>query len=164
FLPFSGNPKIINPASGLVASANSITDPAHYRRSTSAVHVEPRHRQARIESFLASRSDHSVDSFAALQRDIGTDYGVPIRDALLSAMTHTDNAGATDQMIEARELLRAWDGTYATDSVGATICHFTMHTLARRIILAVLGAPTGRRYLNTRRAVYRTQRLLRDAA
>jgi penicillin amidase len=159
FLTFAENPKIINPPNGLVASANSITDPHHYRRSTTAVHVEPTHRQRRIEATLASRYDHSVDTFAALQRDVGTDYGPRVRDALVAALAHAPLAERDRRVYE---LLAAWDGAYRVDAVGASVCHFTMQALARRIALAVLGETTGRRFLNTRRAVYRTQRLLTD--
>jgi penicillin amidase len=159
FLPFAENPKIINPDNGVVASANSIADPVNYRRSTTAVHVEPLHRQRRIESRLMQRADHSVDTFAALQSDIGTDYGPAIRDALITALAVHQ---LDDPARSARDLLQDWDGSYSVDAVGATICHYTMHALARRIMFAVLGETTGKRFINTRRAVHRTQRLLQD--
>lgn len=160
YLDFDENPKRINPDSGLVASANSIADPVNYRRSTTAVHVEPLHRQHRIEACLSQRTDHSVASFAALQSDVGTDYAVPVRDRIVGALASVE---LRDTAAGARDLLQSWDGAYTIDAVGATVCHATMNALARRIAFAILGNTVGKRFVNTRRAVYRTQRLLKDA-
>jgi penicillin amidase len=161
FLSFDENPKIINPARGYVASANAIADPEGYHVSTTAVHVEPGHRQRRIESFLAARRDHTVDSFAALQRDVDADYTRPLRDALLQHLTAVPPS--TDRERRAQRVLQEWDGTFAADRAGASLYAFTMRQLAERVLLAVLGEPAGRRYLATRRGVYRMQRLLLDA-
>ncbi|MBI3785716.1 MAG: penicillin acylase family protein, partial [Deltaproteobacteria bacterium] len=86
FLPFSQNPKMINPERGFVASANSITDPENYQALTTRVHAESRYRQTRIESQLAASTKHNVDTFKDLQSDIATDYSLPVRDAMLSLL------------------------------------------------------------------------------
>jgi penicillin amidase len=161
FHAFSENPKLVNPERGYVASANSIADAAQIPRSTTAVHVEPPHRQHRIEFFLAARHDHSVDSFKALQSDVGADYAPLLRDALVR---HLDAVPPdSDLARRALPLLRAWDGAFNVDRAGASLYVFTMRALADRVLLAVLGEKAGRRFLATRRGVFRMQRLLLDS-
>jgi len=161
FRPFSDNPKMINPPRGFVASANSITDPNNFAVATTRVHVEPRHRQTRIESFLAGSDRHSRDTFAAQQRDLGTDYGVPLRDALLRLLAPL--AARADLPGEAYRVLAAWPGDFGCESAGAPLLSFTQQELAKRILLPLLGPQLGPRYLHGRRGIPRVQRLLLDA-
>lgn len=160
FVPFAQMPKMLNPARGFVASANSIVDPDKFRIATTRVHVEPRHRQLRIESFLAGNAAHSCETFAALQRDLGSDYGVPLRDALLGLCSAF--AERSDAVGHAYRVLAAWNGDFTCDSAAAPLLAFTQQELARRVFAPLLGKETGRRYLNGRRAVLRVQQLLRD--
>ncbi len=161
FVPFAEMPKMVNPERGFVASANSIVDPENFRVATTRTHVEPRHRQTRIESFLAASTAHSAETFAALQCDVGSDYGVPLRDALVQLLAAF--AQRADLPGRAYRLLAAWPGDFVLDSAGAPLYVLTQHELAPRVFEAVLGKPVGRRYLRTRRSEPRLQRLLLDA-
>jgi penicillin amidase len=160
FHPFADNPKMLNPDRGFVASANSITDPDNFAVATSRVHVEPRHRQNRIESVLAATTVHSTETFAALQRDVGADYAVALRDALLPLCAGC--AGRSDVAGAAYRVLAAWDGRFDCDAAAAPLLSFTQQELARRVFEPLLGPEVGRRYLAGRRAVARVQRLLLD--
>jgi len=162
FLPFADHPKMINPERGYVATANSITDPGNYRALATAVHPEPRHRQTRIENFLAGSTEHTVETFAAQQRDTGSDYGVPLRDALLGLLGGSVPRDALRG--QAYQQFAAWSGDFGCDALGAPLYAFTLQALARRTFIALLGEPFGRRFLQTRRAIPRLQRLLLDAA
>ena len=173
FLPFSENPKIVNPERGWVASANTICDPERQHLSTSPVHPEPPHRQKRIEAFLAASDRHTVESFMALQRDIGTDYGPPLRDAIVGLVRRAGadapsngTGGSLDTSIEGRALqvLARWDGRFDIGSSGAPIYVFTLREFSRRALLPLLGPEAGRRFLGTRRGIPRAQRLLLDEA
>jgi len=161
FHPFADHPKMINPARGYVASANSLTDPENFQIATTRVHVESRHRQNRIESFLAATEAHSVDTFAAQQGDVGSDYGVPVRAALTELLAQF--ADRSDLPGRALRALAAWPGDFSCASAGAPLYVFTLHELARRAFDALLGKEIGRRYLNSRRAVPRLQQVLLDA-
>jgi penicillin G amidase len=157
FLPFSENPKIVNPERGWVASANSICEPETQHRSTTRTHVEPLHRQKRIEAALAASSAHSVASFQALQRDIGSDYGPALRDALLALIGPLEGSSLAAR---ARRVLERWDGGFDIGSAGAPIYAFTLRELAPRTLLPLLGGDAGHRFLATRRGLPRVQRLL----
>jgi len=158
FVPFGEMPKIQNPERGFVNSANSIVDPDNFRVATTTVHVEPRHRHDRIAGFLAARPKHSVESFMALQRDLGSDYGPRLRDALVRLLD--GGASLTPLQERAREELASWPGDFGCDSTGAPLFSFTQQALARRLCEALLGPAIGRRYVSNRRGVARTQRLL----
>jgi penicillin amidase len=162
FLPFAENPKILNPARGYVASANAVTDPTNFRAATTRVHPEPRHRQDRIEAFLAASTAHTTASFAALQCNVGSDYGQPLRDALLTLLDGIESRA--ELLGQGMSALRAWDGSFGCDSAGAPLFVFTQHELARRVFVPLLGTDVAGRFLSGRRAIPRLQRLLLDPA
>jgi penicillin amidase len=162
FVPFEEMPKILNPDSGFVASANSVVDPGDSSAIATLAHFEPRYRQQRIESFLADRGPHSCETFAELQADVGCDYAGPLRDALvgLLAPLESDRSPTGDAL----RLLVAWKGDFPVDSVGAPLFFFTQQALARRCFKALLGRDVGGRFANGRRALPRLHRLLLDEA
>jgi penicillin amidase len=162
FVPFEEMPKILNPACGYVASANSIVDAGTYRAATTAVHVEPRYRQRRIEEVLAASDRHTWESSAALQRDVAGDYAPPVRDALLGMLRSA--SAAREPYAAATAALAAWNGEFRCDAAGATVFVFVLQELARRVFEPLLGERVARRYLNGRRAVARLHRLLVDQA
>lgn len=162
FLPFSENPKIINPERGYVCSANSENDAESFHRLTTRVHVEPPHRHRRIATTLAAHHTHSVETFAAMQRDVGSDYGVPLRDALIALLAPC--AGRTDTVGTAYRTLAAWDGRFPAESSAAPLFSLTQRELGPRCFVPLLGQDAGRHYLNTRRGTARLQRLLLDPA
>lgn len=160
-LPFSANPKIIDPASGFVATANSFTDEKQNHLLSSRTHVEPPYRQRRIEAFLSSSDRHSIESFFALQSDIGSDYGTVLRDVLCTALEpryahHEGTRGA------AYKALRAWGGRYDTSEIAPSILAWWQRDLAEICFLSLLGPQAGRHFLRTRRAIPRLHRLLAD--
>jgi len=160
FLPYSENPKMRDPDRGYVCSANSITDPGNFRQLTSPVHPEPLHRQSRIEAFLAGSTQHDRASCERLQSDVGSDYGVPLRDRLLAWMEAQSPATAAE--VDARRVFAAWDGRFDVESAAAPLYVFTLQELARQVWTALLGPVVGKRFLTTRRSAPRLQSLLLD--
>ncbi|MDJ0868053.1 MAG: penicillin acylase family protein [Myxococcota bacterium] len=160
WVPFEEMPKQLNPGCGYVASANSIVDPDQADLVATPAHYEPRYRQERIERALAAHDAHSVESFRALQADVGCDYAGPVRDALVGLLARF----ADEDSREGRALatLRAWAGDFPVDSAGALIFVFTQQALMRRVFLPIVGSRAGPRYVGGRRALPRLQRLLLD--
>jgi penicillin amidase len=160
FLRFDEMPRRLDPANGFVASANSTTDPETHAVIFTLVHCEPRYRQRQIDAFLASRPSHSTASFAALQGRVESDYGAPLRDALMHLLADGFPAGGLAG--RALSLLADWDGCFGVDSAGATLFFHTQREIAHRIGEALLGKELGIRYANGRRALPRLHRMLLD--
>src|SRR5690606_4828081 len=82
YLDFSENPKTINPPTGVIATANSDTDPSQYPLMSTRVHCEPRYRQQRITDVLLQSDQHDLASMQALQKDVYCFYGVAMQATL----------------------------------------------------------------------------------
>lgn len=162
FLSFDEMPKLLQPADGAIATANSIVDPAQIGPIATRVHFEPRHRQDRIERLLAERSLHDVESFRSIQGDVRADYALPVRDAIVALLDR--HRGAASREGVALAALEAWDGVFDTESSAAAIFFFTQKALSEQVAIAMLGPRIGRRYANSRRALPRLQQMLGDAS
>jgi penicillin amidase len=156
WVPFAAMPKHLAPACGFVASANAATDPAHTIVFTTT-HCEPRYRTNRIEALLGARAAHTVETFAAIQRDVTGAHVPALRDAIVAAVgdAAVPDAGAL-------EVLRRWDGSFDTDASGAAIFALLQRELPARLLGPLLGAQLGARYGNGRRALPRLHALLLD--
>jgi penicillin G amidase len=162
FLPFAEMPQRLEPASGFVATANSTVAPGAQDAVFSLVHCEPRYRQRQIDAFLDGRPKHSTASFAALQGRVETDYGVPLRDAMMRCLAGGFPRGGL--AARALELLAGWDGSFVVESPAAALFFHTQRGLAHRLAEALLGGDLGMRYANGRRALPRLHRMLLDNA
>lgn len=161
WIPFDGMPKSLDPPGGRVATANSMTDPEQCPITFSAVHCEPRYRTTRIESSLDAIAQHTPDTYAALQRDVVGYYAPALRDALVQTIgSIAGNAVAATALAH----LRAWDGSFASDSCGALLYALMQQDLVRRLFTPVLGPQLGGRYANGRRGMPRLHQLLLDPA
>lgn len=158
---FAENPKILAPAGGAVASANSVTDRSNFEAIATLAHFEPRYRQDRIESVLGARRDHTTETMSALHADVVADYAPAVRDALV-ALTAGVAAGSVAS--RAREALAAWDGRFDVDSDGAPVFFFVQQRLLPLVFVPLLGTHVGRRFATGRRGLPRLQKLLVDAA
>lgn len=160
-LEFSGMPKVLAPASGAVASANSMTDPHNFRTIATAVHFEARYRQARIESLLAGEPLHSLDTFHAMQRDVEAVHLRKAREGMVAlAQQRIDAAGADARA--ALQVLVEWDCGCDVGSFGTTIFFFARKEMARLCFEPLLGSRVARRFLAGRRVLPRLHDLLGD--
>ena len=160
WIPFEEMPKQRDPARGFVATANSQTDPAQCAAVFTATHCEPRYRTDQIGARLAARRDHDAASFAAVQRDVSADYAPALRDAIVAAI---GAVSGNDVAARALAVLRAWDGTFPSDSAGAALFALLQQDLPFRLFVPLLGASLGPRFAHGRRAMPRLHRLLLDA-
>src|SRR5262249_51391061 len=113
-VPLALMPHRLNPESGFIATANSAPDvgaEAPYLRDDFPASYRPR----RIEEVLASRDDWDVPATKQLQMDEALLPWREIRDVVLAAPRASSDAAI------AIDLLAAWDGVAAVDSVAATV-------------------------------------------
>ncbi len=160
FLSFEEMPRILNPENGVVASANSIVNPDDFERIASRAHFEPRYRHDRIEKTLLAREAQDVKVSTDLQSDFGTDYALPLRDALLPMLAEFRGVAAHAGV--ALELFERWDGVFRCEDAAPAIYFFTMREALPRCLHPLLGPEVGPRYTGGRRALPRFHRLLLD--
>lgn len=132
FIPYADLPRSLNPPGGSIVTANNKIVSDRYRYHITA-DWQPPYRARRIESLIAGRDAHSIDSFKAIQADVTS---LAVRDLLpflLSSPTVSARAAA------ALELVRQWDGRMEADRPEPLIVTAWLRQLSRLIIADELG-------------------------
>jgi Protein related to penicillin acylase len=117
-------PKIYNPPSGWIASANAMNLPPDYpyrERIISFSWSDP-FRHDRIAEVLGKAGPHSIEESVALQHDV---LSLPAR-ALLAMLPKSPSTDAAP----AAKVLRQWDCAIGADSAGALLYELVMPALS----------------------------------
>ncbi|MGI5426010.1 penicillin acylase family protein [Streptomyces sp. CA-179760] len=122
-------PRIVDPADGVLVSANDAALPEEEFRI--GLDLDPGHRARRIRTVLGSAERHDAAGMHALQHDITADLYRPYRDLAVAALRPTDPV---------RTLLEEWDGTAATDSRAFGVLVRLREELAQRVLTPYLVA------------------------
>ncbi len=126
FLPVSTLPRLIDPTSGVVASANNAPGGAH---ELGEEWSEPQ-RWERIMELVATQERHDVPSFCAIQSDRRSAHLVRLRDVMLA------RAAAPTSL---RPLVEGWDGTLEAGSAAGALVHVTYRLLGNEMMERVAG-------------------------
>jgi len=132
FIPFASLPRIYNPSSGEILSANEKIVPDDYRPFLTA-EWEPPYRARRIEELLHSRPLHTLASFAAIQAD---QRSLAATDILPLLLQTTPSSPAARQALSR---LARWDGVMSSDRIEPSIYEAWMRELSRLIYADELG-------------------------
>jgi len=136
FLPKAEHPRLYNPASGWVASANQMNHPEGFAHRT-CFEWSDGARYARVAEGLEERQRHSIEDTKALQADFGN-----MSARRLTALLKTLSApGGDADAAEALDLLRGWDCGLGPDSGPAALFEiwFMQHLMPET--LRRLGPP-----------------------
>ena len=131
FIAYDALPRVYNPPSGVIATANGRITPTGYKPSISTGWEAP-WRSARIYQVLESGRKFSPPDMLALQNDIYSDFDHLVAERLARAVDHFSKPSATAK--EAAETLRAWDGRMTADSTAAAI-EFEARSELMRLLL-----------------------------
>src|SRR5215470_17497545 len=137
YIPYDKLPSVLNPPSGIIATANGRITPDGYPYSVS-VQWETPYRTDRIYRVLASGKKFSASDMLALQTDIYSDLDHFVADKLVYAIDHAKSPSA--QARKAADILRQWNGQVTADSAATTITSKTRVELKRLILEPKLGA------------------------
>jgi penicillin amidase len=130
-IPFDELPRLYNPPSGGIVTANhKITPPGYPHYITSE--WQPPYRARRIEELLAALPYHGTPSFARIQLDA---YSLAARELL----PHLLKTSATPETSEALALLSAWDGHMAAERPEPLVLVAWWRELARAVFADELG-------------------------
>ena len=132
YVPFDELPRVLNPASGTIVTANQKIVPPGYRHQISLEWDVP-YRAKRIEDLLAAEGQHSASSFARMQADVMSHAARDLLVHMLNAKPQSKEAG------DVLRRLAAWDGTMSTDRAEPLILAAWWRELARAIYADELG-------------------------
>jgi penicillin G amidase len=137
FIPFDKLPKIYNPPSGIIATANGRITPDNYPYSISMEWEAP-WRTARIYHVLESGRQFSAADMLALECDIHSEPDLFAAERLVYAVDHASKPSV--RVKQATELMRSWDGRMLASSAAPTIAENSIRELRRLLLEPKLGA------------------------
>lgn len=137
FLPFALNPKLINPPSGIIITANnkSTSAPVGPIRDLEG-YWAPTDRAARLTELLSAREKWDLESLKAVQTDVHAQAGAAFQEQI---RTLIDRTALDEKQSRALDELLNWDGNARIDSIGATIYHVTLYHILKGLVMDELG-------------------------
>ena len=135
-IPYDNLPRIYNPPSGVIATANGRITPDDYPYSISAAWEAP-WRTARIYRVLESGRKFAASDMLALQNDVQSENDLFAAERFVYAIDHT--AKPSRRAKQAAELMRSWDGRMVASSTAATIAVRSGQELTRLLLEPLLG-------------------------
>jgi len=137
YVPFEELPRVYDPASGILATANGRISPDGYKYSLSSEWGSP-WRTERILRVLNSGKKLGPSDMLALQTDVLSTFDRYCAERFVYAMDR--GTKLSERATQAREMLRDWDGRMSADSSAATIETVARRELARMILEPKLGS------------------------
>jgi penicillin G amidase len=118
FIPFDQLPSTLDPANGIVATANARITPDSYSFAITNEWADP-YRNERIWKWLANKDKLTSADMLKLQTDVYSEVDQELAQRFAYAIDHAKKAD--HQLRQAADLMRSWDGTVGVDSAPATI-------------------------------------------
>jgi penicillin amidase len=131
FVPYDELPRIDNPESGYLVTANNQIADDDYPHHITSDYLDG-YRAKRIEQLIEATDEHDVESFERMQGDVLSIPGVETAHRL-GRLRPT-----AQREVSALERLRSWDGRMEPGSVAATIYQAFTLRLAREFVRAAI--------------------------
>jgi penicillin amidase len=139
-IPFEELPSAVDPAEGILVSANARVTGPGYPHHISFDWGSPPDRQARIRNLLLARRVHSVETLKAIQLDT-------FQSDIAAVARWLHEAGSTDPDTKhVEELLDGWDQRATPDSVAALLAETIRLELAEGVFATLLPEDAARLY------------------
>ncbi|HEX8818185.1 MAG TPA: penicillin acylase family protein [Terriglobales bacterium] len=136
YVPYDALPRVYNPASGIIASANSRITPDGYANSLSTEWEAP-WRVSRIYKVLESGKRFSASDMLALQTDVYSELDRFVAERIVYAVDHAKSPSSKART--AADVLRQWDGHMNASSAAPTIAVRSREELHRLLLESKLG-------------------------
>ena len=150
YLPFSLNPHLKNPASGIIVTANNrSTDRPLGPVKDIKGYWAPSDRAERITQLLSSRKKWDLESMKKVQNDLTPPNAARIINEVASVLEKKDGfiSGLSDAELEAWKILKSWDLVADTESIGATVYQFLAYHILRQTLADEMGDVYFKRFL-----------------
>ena len=118
YIPFDQLPSTLDPANGIIATANSRMTPDNYAYSISNQWADP-YRNERIWKWLAGKNNLTAADMLTLQTDVYSEVDQELAQRFAYAIDHAKNT--TPRLREAADLMRTWNGEVGVNSAPAAI-------------------------------------------
>ncbi len=137
YIPYEQMPSVFNPASGIIATANSRIIPDRYRYSISDEWEAP-WRSERIYRVLESGKKFTSADMLALQTDTYSAMDHFTAQQLVLAVDHMKGASSA-RAKQAAEIMRSWDGRMSADSAAPAVEYRARQQLVSLLLGGKLG-------------------------
>jgi penicillin G amidase len=137
YVPFEKLPRVSDPPSGILATANGRITPNGYSHNLSTEWGSP-WRTERIYRVLDSGKKFAPPDMLALETDIYSAFDRLCAERFVYALDHAKKVSA--RAAQAREMLRDWDGRLTAESAAATVENRARFELVRLLLEPKLGA------------------------
>ena len=132
YIPYSQLPAVLDPTSGIIATANARITPPNYPYAITLNWADP-YRVERIHHLLEAdiASGHSLTaaSMLRIQTDVHSEYDLLVAQRLAYALDHSVLAKKDARLAQAANILRTWTGDVSINSAAAEITDATEHEL-----------------------------------
>ena len=146
FVPYDAMPKVYDPPSGIIVTANSRITGADYPHKLTVMPLAA-YRARRIQDLLESRPRHSIQDFLNIQGDTYSISGALFaREVAEVAREDTSAEGKDEKWQRAVRLLSEWDAKIEPDSRAALLASHMRDAFRRRAVAAAIGPELAKRY------------------
>src|SRR5271169_80884 len=136
FVPYDQMPRVFDPPSGIIATANGRVTPDGYPYSLSIEWDSP-YRTERIYKLLGQPKKYTPADMLAIQTDVVSELDRFCAERFVYAIDHTPKA--SEKAKAAADIMRSWDGNMATDSAAPSIAYFSRGKLNELLLQPKLG-------------------------
>lgn len=143
-LPFSQNPKAVNPDWGFVYSANNASKTSH--GDPIPGYYAPENRGRRIVELLTPKNDWDIDDFKEMIVDDTSSVLPEQIDALLPSV---DRSNLSENMIAALNELDLWEGNYDRTNHNPSLFHRWEYEFLKMTFEDEIGKETTMNFINS---------------
>ena len=136
FIPFDEMPRLYDPPSGIIATANGRITPGGYSHSIGFEWDSP-YRTGRIYKLLSKPKKYTPADMLDIEMDTVSELDRFCAERFVYAIDHTPKA--SERAKAAADLMRGWDGNMAVDSVAPSIAFYARGKLNELLLRPKFG-------------------------
>jgi penicillin amidase len=136
FISYDQMPRVFDPPSGIIATANGRISPAGYPYPMSIEWDSP-YRTERIYKLLSQPKKYTPADMLAIETDISSELDHYCAERFVYAIDHTPKT--SERARAAADLMRSWDGKMDTESAAPTVAYYSRGKLNELLLQPKLG-------------------------
>jgi penicillin amidase len=144
YIPYSALPSVLDPTSGIIATANSRITPDDYPYFITNDWVDA-YRVERIDHLLnreiANGNRLTPADMLAIQTDTHSAFDLLLAQRLAYALDHSALTRKDPRLLQAANILRSWDGNVSVNSAAAAIVASTRAELWPMLLIPQMQKP-----------------------